>query len=452
MVTAVAISACGNFAVIGTTQTLALSFPSQLTGVIVLTGLSITLWHPYALTEARLWPRCRLEGWACGKIQLTKWIFTIRVRRPTRLDRLGGISSTLSCHCNTTNNKMKDNFDARMPALSTAQEALDDALEEWWLACVLWNLHYWWCVENLLTALKFIFLGPHKICIRCLCGWSQPLYDFYRTGHFHQGKVVSVVKNVVTALWMAPHREAHPHKQTNWSIIFAPIRSPVLEFSPWSSYQDNRSFGLIHRILLLSSTAPRHTSTESREVHRIHTFIPLRSLLGPVDKCILNVESDLLAVSTDDLSVCLYDIHTYKPVRKFSGHGNRISDLTFSPDSRWLVTSCMDARCFEAPHIIIYSQAQPTWQTLRLRKRTNISGTIITSKQLTLLYSQRPSLWYPIFPSDRLVQFWYRHIKLTKLSCQLNLQYETRFHAPANLGLFADKWNPHDVALFAFGP
>ncbi|ORX58325.1 WD40 repeat-like protein [Hesseltinella vesiculosa] len=54
-------------------------------------------------------------------------------------------------------------------------------------------------------------------------------------------------------------------------------------------------------------------------------------------------DNDLLAVVCDDLGIRIIDVETYKIVREFWGHRNRITDMTFSPDGRWLVTSSLDA-------------------------------------------------------------------------------------------------------------
>ena len=50
----------------------------------------------------------------------------------------------------------------------------------------------------------------------------------------------------------------------------------------------------------------------------------------------------MLAVSLDDFSVVIVDCDVQKVVRKFSGHFNRISDIAFSNDARWLLTASMD--------------------------------------------------------------------------------------------------------------
>ncbi|CAO3594707.1 unnamed protein product [Absidia cylindrospora] len=54
-------------------------------------------------------------------------------------------------------------------------------------------------------------------------------------------------------------------------------------------------------------------------------------------------DNDLLAVVCDDLGIRVIDVETYKIVREFWGHQNRITDIAFSPDGRWLISSSMDA-------------------------------------------------------------------------------------------------------------
>uniref|UniRef100_M3XKA9 WD repeat domain 36 n=1 Tax=Latimeria chalumnae TaxID=7897 RepID=M3XKA9_LATCH len=57
---------------------------------------------------------------------------------------------------------------------------------------------------------------------------------------------------------------------------------------------------------------------------------------------LLHRESSMLAIASDDFSICVLDIETRKIVRKFSGHRGQINDMAFSPDGRWLVTASMD--------------------------------------------------------------------------------------------------------------
>lgn len=53
-------------------------------------------------------------------------------------------------------------------------------------------------------------------------------------------------------------------------------------------------------------------------------------------------ESGMLAIALDDFGVCVLDCETKSLIRKFNGHTTRITDVTFSPDSRWLITASMD--------------------------------------------------------------------------------------------------------------
>jgi len=53
-------------------------------------------------------------------------------------------------------------------------------------------------------------------------------------------------------------------------------------------------------------------------------------------------ESAMLAVAQEDLTFLIVDIESRSIVRKFVGHTAKLTDATFSPDSRWLVTSSMD--------------------------------------------------------------------------------------------------------------
>uniref|UniRef100_A0A1A8BDK5 WD repeat domain 36 n=1 Tax=Nothobranchius kadleci TaxID=1051664 RepID=A0A1A8BDK5_NOTKA len=56
----------------------------------------------------------------------------------------------------------------------------------------------------------------------------------------------------------------------------------------------------------------------------------------------LHRDSGMLAMALDDFTLIVVDIEMRKVVRKFGGHHGNITDMTFSPDSRWLVTVGMD--------------------------------------------------------------------------------------------------------------
>ncbi|KAG8892115.1 hypothetical protein FRB99_002941, partial [Tulasnella sp. 403] len=65
----------------------------------------------------------------------------------------------------------------------------------------------------------------------------------------------------------------------------------------------------------------------------------------------LQESSGLLAVRCDELIVRLVDIEAQRVVRELSGFTGRVLDLTFSPDSRWLITTSLDStiRVFDIP-------------------------------------------------------------------------------------------------------
>uniref|UniRef100_A0A7M5V3L5 Small-subunit processome Utp21 domain-containing protein n=1 Tax=Clytia hemisphaerica TaxID=252671 RepID=A0A7M5V3L5_9CNID len=56
----------------------------------------------------------------------------------------------------------------------------------------------------------------------------------------------------------------------------------------------------------------------------------------------LHRESSLLAVAFDDYTIQIYDIDTKAVVRSFFGHRNVITDISWSLDARWLVSSSID--------------------------------------------------------------------------------------------------------------
>ena len=49
-----------------------------------------------------------------------------------------------------------------------------------------------------------------------------------------------------------------------------------------------------------------------------------------------------MATATDDLVIRLYDVVALRMVRKFEGHADRITDMCFSEDGKWLLSSSMD--------------------------------------------------------------------------------------------------------------
>jgi U3 small nucleolar RNA-associated protein 21 len=50
----------------------------------------------------------------------------------------------------------------------------------------------------------------------------------------------------------------------------------------------------------------------------------------------------MLAAALEDFTIIIIDLDTRIVVRKFQGHKGQLTDATFSPDSRWLLTAAMD--------------------------------------------------------------------------------------------------------------
>lgn len=65
-------------------------------------------------------------------------------------------------------------------------------------------------------------------------------------------------------------------------------------------------------------------------------------LEAPITKMVYHKGSDLVACALDDLSIVVVDVVTQKVARVLFGHSNRITDLDFSPDGRWIVSVSLD--------------------------------------------------------------------------------------------------------------
>ena len=88
----------------------------------------------------------------------------------------------------------------------------------------------------------------------------------------------------------------------------------------------------------------------------------------PVVKIVYHRYTGLLATVADDLVIRLFDVVALRMVRKFEGHTDRITDVCFSEDGKWLLTSSMDgtlriwdvilARQIDAIHVDVSVTAQ----------------------------------------------------------------------------------------------
>eukprot|EP00163_Fabomonas_tropica_P018552 TRINITY_DN32910_c0_g1_i1.p1 TRINITY_DN32910_c0_g1~~TRINITY_DN32910_c0_g1_i1.p1 ORF type:complete len:904 (-),score=197.62 TRINITY_DN32910_c0_g1_i1:61-2772(-) len=75
---------------------------------------------------------------------------------------------------------------------------------------------------------------------------------------------------------------------------------------------------------------------------RKRTLLHTLSLGAAVNQLELHRESNLLAASCDNLVISIVDIEAQNVVRRIRGHSNRITDMTFSRDARWLLSASMD--------------------------------------------------------------------------------------------------------------
>jgi len=56
-----------------------------------------------------------------------------------------------------------------------------------------------------------------------------------------------------------------------------------------------------------------------------------------------SAENSFLAVALDNYDINIIDTDTRIIIRKFTGHKGPLTDMTFSPDCRWIITSAMDS-------------------------------------------------------------------------------------------------------------
>ncbi|KAJ3049083.1 hypothetical protein HK097_009887 [Rhizophlyctis rosea] len=95
----------------------------------------------------------------------------------------------------------------------------------------------------------------------------------------------------------------------------------------------------INRVVMTASLDATVKFWDFNNAKLLHSI----TLPAAASHLILHRESGLLAIAADDLCIRVVDVDTKRIVREFWGHRNRLTDLAFSPDGRWLITSSMDA-------------------------------------------------------------------------------------------------------------
>jgi U3 small nucleolar RNA-associated protein 21 len=66
------------------------------------------------------------------------------------------------------------------------------------------------------------------------------------------------------------------------------------------------------------------------------------ALPSPATALVAQRDAGLLALPCDDFAVRVVDVGSRALVRTFRGHTNRVTDVAFSPDGRWLLSAAMD--------------------------------------------------------------------------------------------------------------
>ncbi|KAI8868541.1 YVTN repeat-like/Quino protein amine dehydrogenase [Ramicandelaber brevisporus] len=103
-----------------------------------------------------------------------------------------------------------------------------------------------------------------------------------------------------------------------------------------------------------------------KELHKI-------DLPGCATSLVMHSHNELVAVVCDDMCIYVFDIDTVKRVRRLVGHRNRITDLAYSPDGRWVVSASLDGTVrtwdlptghlidvFSVPHVATSVSFSPT--------------------------------------------------------------------------------------------
>ncbi|KAL7306527.1 hypothetical protein TKK_0001221 [Trichogramma kaykai] len=111
-----------------------------------------------------------------------------------------------------------------------------------------------------------------------------------------------------------------------------------------------------------------------------------------------HTENSLVAVALQDFSICVIDIDMHRVVRILEGHRGPLTDVTFSPDSRWIVSSSIDRTIrvwdipsaqvidiFQVPEACISLTFSPTGEFLATAHTCNLGIMLWTNKTL---YSQ----------------------------------------------------------------
>ncbi|KAJ3413691.1 hypothetical protein HDV05_007679 [Chytridiales sp. JEL 0842] len=90
---------------------------------------------------------------------------------------------------------------------------------------------------------------------------------------------------------------------------------------------------------LFSASLDGTVKTWDIQTGKVKHTLPLGT---SVSAMVSHLESGILALACDDLGIRIIDTDTHLVIRELWGHRNRILDMAFSPDGRWLVSTSLD--------------------------------------------------------------------------------------------------------------
>ncbi|KAG1680276.1 WD repeat-containing protein 36 [Nymphon striatum] len=122
-----------------------------------------------------------------------------------------------------------------------------------------------------------------------------------------------------------------------------------------------------------------------------------------VNSIIVHKESGMVGIGLEDFSVIVIDLDMKNIVRRFNGHSSQITDLAFSPDSKWLISSSMDCTirvwdlptstlvdCFLVDEPCTSIAMSPTGEYLATTHVNNVGINLWTNKSLYEYVTLRP--------------------------------------------------------------
>ncbi|PVU97883.1 hypothetical protein BB561_000277 [Smittium simulii] len=131
--------------------------------------------------------------------------------------------------------------------------------------------------------------------------------------------------------------------------------------------------------------------------------------------------SDLLAAVCDDLAIRVFDGENGTLVRVFTGHKNQITDIAFSPDGRWLVSSSLDST--------IRTWDLPTGNLIDIFKTTSVPISLDFSPTFDFLITCHPDRVGLCLWTNKTM---FEHVELGKVKDDMNLLNSATVNLPSS--------------------